>query len=159
MVGRLTGATMGQRIREAYVRAGLNRSQFSKLIGIDYAQIIQWEKDAAKPKSASLEAVATATGVSVDDLLGRGATPSDADPAAFLDFVRVYGPTLRPALQESERADLLAIRFHRATPEKYLAMLQLIRDGSPDPASDAATSAAQARGEAWDVKPRAKKKR
>lgn len=76
-MSKLVGATVGERVVEAYTRAGLNRNRLSKLTGIDYAQIIKWEKGEARPSPDSLAAVAAHTGVSVDDLMGRDAPAAE----------------------------------------------------------------------------------
>jgi transcriptional regulator with XRE-family HTH domain len=148
MVRRLTGATTGARVREAYVRANLNRNQLSKLADLDYAQIMKIERGEADPKVETLERIAHATGVTVGDLLGQDVPPSVVvaeEPLAFREFAALYGPTLRPALTEQERATLITVPFHRATPEKYLVVLQLMREGAPvEPTST--ETAAQKKG-------------
>ncbi len=160
-MAKLTAKTTGGRIKEAYLRANLNRNQLHKLTGIAYDQIMAWESGAADPTSNSLELVANHTGVTVDDLLGRGDDSADAaEPAAFVDFVQRFGPTLTPALTGEEKRSLLAVRFHRPAPEKYLSVLMMMRDGMSAEvaqASDEATRSARAKGDAAGVKPRRRK--
>jgi transcriptional regulator with XRE-family HTH domain len=94
MSGRLTGATVGERIVEAYKKAGLNRNQLSKQTHLDYATIIQWEQGKKNPRGDSLVLVATATGFSVDEILGLAPPPSahletdtSEGPAAYQAWV------------------------------------------------------------------------
>lgn len=154
---RLTAATVGLRIREAYLRAGLNRNRLSKLADLDYAQIMKLEKGTATARVDTLERIASVTGFSVADLLGEGPVIAldVEEPAAFADFVRLYGATLRPALTIEERAELLGVRFHKPSPEKYLAVLQLVRDGmSDEPTPDEV--AAKKKGDEWGTPKRRK---
>jgi len=61
--------TIGQRIKAARQRAGLSQSELADRMGRPYQSIGQWERDMSSPKFSSLEEVANALGISIEELI------------------------------------------------------------------------------------------
>ena len=51
------GDSLGQRIRQAYVDAGLNRSQFQRALGVAYSTVLMWERDRTQPNADNLRLI------------------------------------------------------------------------------------------------------
>jgi transcriptional regulator with XRE-family HTH domain len=71
---------LGERIRRAYVARGLNRNQLSKEIDVYYHHVLKWEQGKTSPNIANLIAIARATGVSTDWLLGLDRRETEVPP-------------------------------------------------------------------------------
>lgn len=119
---RLEGRTVGERIRSAYILAGYNRSSFARRIDVHNTTIFSWEKGQKQISDANLEAVASATGYSENELRGR--EPSAAPPAS--------GGTLYPAAFaafQQQAAELCAARGWLPPTEAELAEVSQLRLG------------------------------
>ncbi len=119
---RLTGTTLGERLVEAYKNVGLNRNRLSKLLSIDYAAIMEWEKDNSMPMVGSLIAVAKATGYSLDELIGLDTVGVDArverdEPESFV----IWEKSLAPKRYDPQRhrARLIGMGFLYPPSEAY----------------------------------------
>lgn len=60
--------SIGERIKQARIRAGLTQVDLAAAIDMDPSSVSHWERDVVEPQSASLAAVARALGVTVDSL-------------------------------------------------------------------------------------------
>lgn len=79
--------TFQDRIRKAREHAGLTQSALAEALGVAAGTIQRWEKGALNPRPKALEALAEATGVSLDWLLqGDSASPSEA-PSTLPDRI------------------------------------------------------------------------
>jgi transcriptional regulator with XRE-family HTH domain len=60
----LTGPTLGDRIREAYVAEGMTRQDFARAGKFDYSAVMDWEKNALKRgmRTDTLERIAAVVG-------------------------------------------------------------------------------------------------
>lgn len=66
--------TLGNRIREARLAAGLKRQRdLSALIGVAESRICEWEKGRVVPRINRIVAIAKACGCTTDQLLGHEA--------------------------------------------------------------------------------------
>ena len=148
------------------LRAAAKKTQFEVAteIGVKELTISRYERGAQEPQAEILARLAALFGTTVDYLIHGEPpnAPAEAaqEPEAFAEFLTRYGPTLQPPLTHTERCTLAGIRFHRTSPEKYLGVLMLIREGMTEEervASEAATKAAEERGRALGVKPRGTK--
>lgn len=61
--------TIGQRIKAARQRAGLSQAELADKIGRPYQSVGQWERDMRSPKFSSLEEIADALGISIEELI------------------------------------------------------------------------------------------
>ncbi len=82
--------TIGQRIKEAREKAGLTQEELGKKIGVTGVAIMRYEKDKRQPRLAQLQAIASALGVPVQELI------SDWDAVDKEEFkdVFIYGKGL-----------------------------------------------------------------
>lgn len=141
----LTGKTLGDRIKESYVQAGLRRRDVERRAGLSYQAIYNWEKG-AQPKAENLQLLAKATGYTMAEIIGEtlSGQMSDAFPPVpeqsdgvpyeawgeFLIEDEKYGYQIKPA----ERAWLSGLRFPEGlepTPASYTALLSGYRMGVP----------------------------
>lgn len=60
--------TMGQRIKDARLKAGLTQTELAEKLGISYQSIGQWERDLRNPKYENLQRIAKALGVTTLEL-------------------------------------------------------------------------------------------
>lgn len=67
----LVGVTLGQRIRVAYMRAGLNRAQFARALDVAYTTVFSWDRNQKRPNVENLRRIAEFTGWTVEQLLGE----------------------------------------------------------------------------------------
>mgnify|MGYP007071640206 CR=1 FL=1 len=67
----LVGATLGQRIKSAYILAGFNRSTFRNALGVAYTTIIGWESGENHPTTENLLAIADVTGRTLGEITGE----------------------------------------------------------------------------------------
>lgn len=100
-----TAATLGARIRAAYLGRGLNRSEFQRALGVAYTTILHWERDEVKPQHDHLEAIAAVTGVPVEQLVGApGRDPSATRKAVEAFLAGPDGPRVSPEQAQGLRA-------------------------------------------------------
>lgn len=76
--------TMGQLIKAARERAGMTQEELGKKIGVTGVAIMRYEKGQRQPRLAQLQAIASALGVPVQDLI------SDWEAVDKEEFKRVF---------------------------------------------------------------------
>lgn len=64
--------TIGQRIRETRIKAGLTQKELAEKLGISYVGISQWENDKRNPKKETIQRIADALLVHDSDLYDAG---------------------------------------------------------------------------------------
>lgn len=95
---------IGQRIQQARERAGLRQEDLADLIGMSTRQVQNYEAGDSK-QYAKLRAIAGATGVTVEWLLGT-ATPGETDPGtAALELAEMQATLARIERMLRERLD------------------------------------------------------
>ena len=131
MAPRLQHHCLGARIQAAYRRAGLNRSQFQRALGVAYSTVLLWERDRTQPNADNLRAICEVTGVPVGQLLSNGPSPSQSGgcagpPAAFHRFL---GTPHGRSMSADERRTLAEVEFHGIVPteETYHLLLAGLR--------------------------------
>lgn len=134
---------VGERIREAYLKAGYNRNRFARLIDVNYTTIYNWEKGVRLPSATSLEAIAAATGTSATSLLtgdpeavSQSAHHSPqpgylkAAEKAWSEFLK-GNPTIVALFTQDELEEIKGIRFRAgapASPSFYLHVAMAMLD-------------------------------
>lgn len=90
--------TTGQRIKAARKKAGMTQAVLAEKLGISYVGVSQWENDLRNPKLETLQRIASALGVLLQDLVDDW----NAVDKEELKQVIVYGKgiTDSPPLQE-----------------------------------------------------------
>ena len=69
----MSASTLGTRIKEARLRAGLARLRdLSSLLDVAEARVSEWENDHATPRADTIVAIARVCGCTTDCLLGAG---------------------------------------------------------------------------------------
>lgn len=76
--------TTGELIKAARKKAGLTQAQLAEKLGISYVGVSQWENDLRNPKLDTLQRIAAALGVPVQDLI------SDWEAVDKEEFKRVF---------------------------------------------------------------------
>ena len=76
--------TTGELIKAARKKAGLTQAQLAEKLGISYVGVSQWENDLRNPKLDTLQRIASALGVPVQDLI------SDWEAVDKEEFKRVF---------------------------------------------------------------------
>jgi transcriptional regulator with XRE-family HTH domain len=99
-MGAQTKRTTGQRIRDAYLRAGYNRSQFARALDVHYTTVIAWENSTQAPKDENIRLVADLLGVPEAEIRGYQ-DPLKAYPA-YAEWLR--GPEAAHATPEQRQA-------------------------------------------------------
>lgn len=119
------GSTLGQRIRAAYIGAGLNRSQFSRMMDVHYTTVISWEKDKTRPRADSLRMIAEITNTPVAALLDGQPTRAASTPALAAFLKTPQGRSV----SDDELRMLQSMRAYggRFTELTYQTMLMAIR--------------------------------
>lgn len=73
--------SIGQRIKAARQRAGVSQTELATKMGRPYQSIGQWERDLSSPKFSSLEEIANALGITVEELIcGEKPETKDSKP-------------------------------------------------------------------------------
>lgn len=62
--------TIGERIKQARKNAGLTQKKLGEKLGISYQTVAQWENNLRHPKLETLQKIAGALNISVEDLFG-----------------------------------------------------------------------------------------
>lgn len=75
-------ASIGEKIRNARKDAGMTQTELAKKTSLSRSYIGDIEKDRYNPSVATLQAIAKATGVPVESLLGNNAPAAPAQPPA-----------------------------------------------------------------------------
>lgn len=116
--------TIGQRIREARIKAGLTQAELAEKLGISYVGVSQWERDIRNPKIETVRKIADALGMKLSELMGMAAPESNEKNAAadsterkckikpetydfFNEWVHFQGKLL-DAVSEEEKKQLYA---------------------------------------------------
>lgn len=73
---------VGESIREARKRAGMNQEQLAELARLNRVTIAKYESGKVEPGAQALSRIADALEVTVDELLGR--SPSDETPKPII---------------------------------------------------------------------------
>lgn len=81
------GASIGDRIRSARERAGLNKSELAAQAGVTYRMVHAWETGEKDPSAESLRRMSGVLAVSIEELLGV-AEGQDPPFAAWTEFVK-----------------------------------------------------------------------
>lgn len=76
--------TTGQLIKAARKKAGMTQAQLAEKLGISYVGVSQWENDLRNPKLDTLQRIASALGVPVQELI------SDWEAVDKEEFKRVF---------------------------------------------------------------------
>lgn len=76
--------TTGQLIKAARKKAGMTQEELGKKIGVSGSSMAQWENDLRNPKLDTLQRIASALGVPVQDLI------SDWEAVDKEEFKRVF---------------------------------------------------------------------
>ena len=76
--------TTGELIKAARKKAGMTQAQLAEKLGISYVGVSQWENDLRNPKLDTLQRIASALGVPVQDLF------SDWEAVDKEEFKRVF---------------------------------------------------------------------
>lgn len=76
--------TTGQLIKAARKKAGVTQEELGKKIGVSGSSMAQWENDLRNPKLDTLQRIASALGVPVQDLI------SDWEAVDKEEFKRVF---------------------------------------------------------------------
>lgn len=76
--------TTGQLIKAARRKAGMTQEELGKKIGVSGSSMAQWENDLRNPKLDTLQRIASALGVPVQDLI------SDWEAVDKEEFKRVF---------------------------------------------------------------------
>ncbi|WP_158098255.1 helix-turn-helix transcriptional regulator [Faecalibacterium sp. An192] len=76
--------TTGQLIKAARKKAGMTQEELGKKIGVSGSSMAQWENDLRNPKLDTLQRIAAALGVPVQDLI------SDWEAVDKEEFKRVF---------------------------------------------------------------------
>ena len=98
--------SLGKRLREARVKAGMSQSDLSSKSGIPKPTLSRYENDHVSPSIATLSRLSEALNVGEGSLLGEKETPE----LAFLAALILHGVTF-PTVAEAERvaAEVAAI--------------------------------------------------
>lgn len=125
----------GGPIRAAYVRAGMNRSQFQRAIGVAYSTILNWERGRTRPNAHHLQLISQVTGTPVSRLLGTvERTAEPAEPPSYPSLGQFLASPLGARLTDSERRTLEGIVFHGIVPSvaTFHAIVVGMRMGTGD---------------------------
>src|SRR5690606_461079 len=127
----LLGKNFAERLKEARLHKGLNKSQFAKLAGVEYTTIHSWETGQKEPRKHNLETIAHLTGRSVAEFMDDGTAYVEPDlPPALQEFLEgPYGATVT----EDELEELTGLRLKNREPTTttYLRFLEGVRMGVP----------------------------
>lgn len=125
----------GGPIRAAYVRAGMNRSQFQRAIGVAYSTILNWERGRTRPNAHHLQLISQVTGTPVSRLLGSVERTSEpTEPPSYPALGQFLASALGSRLTDSERRTLEGMVFHGIVPSvaTFHAIVVGMRMGTGD---------------------------
>lgn len=107
----LQGSTVGERIKAAYLRAGLKRAAFARMVDVSYPTVENWEHGRTKPQADNLQRIADVTGFS----------------ASEIDNGRLRARVVSPWLEERE--DLRRVsRYERGLAQRALDAGAVVAD-------------------------------
>ena len=119
--------SVGAQITKARKARGLNRNQLARKIGTSWALVDRWEKDRTVPSVESLNRLAEALDVGVDQLLGK-TTPSRSPQhdEALDEFLRAHAP--RDLSREEQRwLEAAPVGPGRLGTKDYVELLHVLR--------------------------------
>lgn len=121
---------LGERIKAAYLHAGLNRSQFVRALGVAYSTVLHWENGRTRPNADNLRRICEVTGLPMSALLEAEKAPSRPSRPALMRFLNT---ALGRSCSGDERRFLAGIDFGDAEPtvESYHAALLSRRLAEP----------------------------
>lgn len=104
---------VGDRIRDARKRLGLNQEELAELARLNRVTIAKYESGKVEPGAQALSRIADALEVTVDELLGRNKTESPKSPAAHTDEARILatGIDKMPAEERQRALDMMKLVF------------------------------------------------
>ena len=132
-------ASIGEKIRNARKDAGMTQTELAKKTSLSRSYIGDIEKDRYNPSVATLQAIAKATGVPVESLLGNNAPAAPAQPPAqkvtrYTYRIPVVGRVAagQPILAQEEIIDYEYIdeRLHRGG-DQYFGLV--VKGSSMEP--------------------------
>lgn len=107
-------ARSGEKIRAAYLAAGLNRNSFSRKIGTSYSTVSRWEDGDVEPRMASLRKISEALGVPLESLVDEEPHTTELSMSdEFRDWLDREAPE---DLTDDERDTLATFRFRGLHP-------------------------------------------
>ncbi len=123
---RLSGATLGARVIEAYEGAGFNRHSLSKALGVAYTTIYAWERNESPPSLENLRRLSVLTGVPASTLLDEEGAVTRPQYEAWGRFLR---SELGRGMSDDERNTLGSIHFTDGEPsqERFVSLLMALR--------------------------------
>ena len=93
--------TTGQRIKDVRKKAGLTQKELGEKLGLAFQSIAQWENDLRNPKIDTLQRLAAALGVPLEELIGLPAPAGSAGPdSALPDDVQRVASSMEQMNQE-----------------------------------------------------------
>ncbi|MDH5492944.1 MAG: helix-turn-helix domain-containing protein [Myxococcales bacterium] len=128
----LQGSSLGDRIKAAYLRAGLRRSDFAKLVDVSYPTVMNWEKAKTSPNHDNLLRIAEVTGRSLEELVGEARL--ELETTSYPAFAEFLKSELGRSMSADERETLASVRFRhgRPTVALYQSWLLGMRSGLTD---------------------------
>ena len=130
------GTEFGKRLSEARQRAGLTQMQLADRLGVSQKVVTYWERESVGLKADQLIALSDALAISVDELLGRGASAKQrGGPVGRARRVLMRSARF-PALN-SARFSMSSRRWWPSTPTVARNFFSLAVHPSPDGAAGA----------------------
>lgn len=116
-------ADVGDSIREARKRAGLNQEELAELARLNRVTIAKYEAGKVEPGAQALSRIADALDVTVDELLGRSA-PDEAPKTIIIDNqpkteearLLVSGVDRMPEADRKKAVDIMKMVFEQYKP-------------------------------------------
>ncbi len=69
--------TMGKAMKNARLKAKLTQKRFSEVSGVNFRLISRYEKDEIRPRIDTVETLADALGISIDEFVGHEVIQND----------------------------------------------------------------------------------
>lgn len=99
--------TTGQRIKDMRKRAGMTQAELAEKLGVPYQSVSQWERDTRKPKPDTLQRIAEALRMPVEQILGEPSWISEN-----LRFYREIDRVSRNKLSQETGIEVSAIKAY-----------------------------------------------
>lgn len=94
--------TTGERIKAARKKAGLTQKELGEKLGVSYQTLAQWENNLRNPKYATLQRIATALDVPVQNLFDDW---DSLDPEDVKDEI-IFGGPIRRVTENMQQLNL-----------------------------------------------------
>lgn len=99
--------SVGTSIRDARLAAGLTQVELGERIGVRQQSVVKWEQGITKPSTSRLASIATALGVTADQLLGgESLRPEMSASGIDLDELRRVDPEMYAQIEQMARLAL-----------------------------------------------------